>query len=290
MSNLQYPFKFLATLLLGIFLGIAVNSWSVSATATLPSQGPEPLIPAYRGLDASVYVQTAAEYRACCLQTYNAATQSLKAKVEKAGNTPLPLAFVADLDETVLDNAGFQTLQIMRNISFEKSIWDQWQSKYQDQVAFIPGAKDFILTAKKLGVFPVFISNRDETYRAQTKEILTRLGIPIEKENQLKLAMTTSDKTRRRLEAEGEYQVLLYLGDNLRDFDEVFKTCPLPDKNLTTLQKASLARKQAVDARQVLFGDKWFILPNPVYGEWTVATTRSKEDENLLVPPPIGLK
>src|SRR5438552_14772579 len=39
--------------------------------------------PANRNLDASLYVQTAAEYRACCYQAYNLAVARLKEKRNK---------------------------------------------------------------------------------------------------------------------------------------------------------------------------------------------------------------
>src|SRR3954466_13712198 len=74
--------------------------------------------PPHRGLDASLYMQTAAEYRACCYQAYHLAALRLRnaAAARKPGEK---LAVVMDLDETVLDNAGFQAMQLRSLIAFD---------------------------------------------------------------------------------------------------------------------------------------------------------------------------
>ena len=68
--------------------------------------------------------------------------------------------------------------------------------------------------------------------------------------------------------AEEQFRVLLYFGDNLRDFSEDFKVKP----GQTTVA----GRAAQVDAAADKWGKSWFILPNPSYGEW----------ERLLHPNP----
>src|SRR5262249_7079252 len=69
-------------------------------------------------LYADLWVQTSAEYIACCLQTYQLAGDRVEKEVEKLRadevNVPndqrgQPPAVIMDLDETVLDNAVYQT-------------------------------------------------------------------------------------------------------------------------------------------------------------------------------------
>lgn len=275
------------SLVMGFLLGIC---FTVAATRLPASMGqapaPEQQAPAYRGLDAGLYMMTSAEYRACCYQTFTWAKQVLQTKLEKATRNGKPLAVVADLDETLIDNGAYQSMQIRRNIGFDKALWNVWQEKYGDEVQLIPGAGEFVKQAREAGVALVYISNRDETYREPLKKALDRLGIGIANENQLKLATDTSNKTKRRAEAEEQYQVLVYLGDNLRDFDETFRTVTLADKKIETLQAAIAQRKQMVDQHRAKFGDQWIILPNPAYGEWTVPSTKSKDDQELLTAPP----
>lgn len=54
--------------------------------------------------------------------------------------------------------------------------------------------------------------------------------------------------------------VLAYLGDNLSDFPESFD---IP------LGTPPSERRLKVEALAENFGTRWFMLPNPVYGDWT---------------------
>src|SRR5262245_38294632 len=66
------------------------------AQQAMPTFKPE--APANRNLDAGLYMQTSAEYRACCYQAYNLAAARLEALVkEKQGEPKRPLAVVLDL-------------------------------------------------------------------------------------------------------------------------------------------------------------------------------------------------
>jgi 5'-nucleotidase (lipoprotein e(P4) family) len=257
----------------------AQDSQTPRAPATFKAEEP-----AYRGLDANLFMQTAAEYRACCYQAYNLATIRLReecaAHKDKAGK----LAVVLDLDETVLDNAGFQAMQLRSNLAYDQRLWDVWEEKQGDMVGLVPGAKDFILEAGKLGVVVVYISNRNDKFREQTKAMLKRLGIPIENDAQLKLATNTSDKTERRKETERDFNVLLYVGDNLRDFDEKFRCRKLESRSSEELEKAIKERSDKVDETRMEWGRKWIILPNTAYGEWMKPLGSGKADLERLVP------
>src|SRR5262249_41229623 len=134
--------------------------------------------PIYRGLDANLYMQTAAEYRACCYQAYNLAAVRVKENLATGGYDPAKCAVVMDLDETVLDNAGFQSMTLRSGLANDPRLWDMWEEKYSDAVGLIPGAKDFILATQKLGVHVFYISNRSSTFASSTEKALQRLGIP----------------------------------------------------------------------------------------------------------------
>jgi acid phosphatase len=250
--------------------------------------------PPYRGLDGNLYMQTAAEYRACCYQAYNLATQRLNERLVecKKDKPKLPLAVVFDLDETVLDNAGFEAMLLRSGLDFDLRLWKSWEQNDSDKVALIPGALEFITACRQANVTPVYISNRDEEFRKQTKEVLNRLKIGIEDEKQLKLATreTGSSKHSRRLQAEKEFAILLYLGDQLRDFHEMF-LCSVDNTNPAKrsddpakLVAAIAQRKERVDANRDRWGKDWIVLPNSSYGEWTKPFGRGVKDLDLLVP------
>lgn len=255
-------------LLIGVVAGAC---WSLAGQAP-PAFKKE--VPANRSLDANLFMQASAEYRACCLQAFNLAEERLKEATQKLrGEGTKPLAVVLDLDETVLDNAGFQAMMIRSGLAYDQRLWDLWEKDYGANVGLIPGAKAFLDSAKNMGVSLVYISNRNDRYKAETMATLKRLGIEVP-EAQLLLATTTSDKTARRAKAAEQFEIALLIGDNLRDFDDRYR--------FDTIS----ARNQRVDAAKSEFGTRWIILPNPAYGDWTKAFQFSEADQNLLVPTP----
>jgi 5'-nucleotidase (lipoprotein e(P4) family) len=240
--------------------------------------------PPYRGLDANLYMRSAAEYRACCFQAFNLAAERLKAAVAAAHSTDR-LAVILDLDETILDNSGFQAAQTRSNLAFDQRLWELWELHEGERVGLVPGAKEFVTAAVSLGVTPIYISSRDRTYHEQTKQVLARLQLPLSDDRWLMLADATtgSDKTSRRTAAEKEFSVVLLIGDNLRDFDEAFRfssTLVAAGKR----NEAIDARAVAVDRRRAEFGDRFIILPNPAYGEWNKVLGHGLADLDLLAP------
>lgn len=242
----------------------------------------KPEAPANRSLDANLYMQTAAEYRACCYQAFNLA--SLRLQLALAKKPAKPAAVVLDLDETVLDNGGFQAMQLRSGLAYDQRLWDIWEERNWENVSFIPGAKEFLDEAAKAKVAVVFISNRNEKFRDSTKKLLKHLEIPLLDEGHLLLSTDSSDKTKRRQAVEMKYEVLLYVGDNLRDFDDAFRCKKLDNPTMEERRQAVRERHVVVDKQRATFGDKWIILPNCAYGEWTKPLSQSRGDLELLAP------
>jgi len=114
----------------------------------------------------------------------------------------------------------------------------------------------------------VYISNRLESLKDSTVRALAHNGIStqgLEVGAELRLLLkpekSTSNKQERLRQVEEKYHVVAYLGDNLGDFPEV----PEPPQNLA---QQLAARSQHVDSAADLWGTRWFMLPNPVYGSW----------------------
>jgi 5'-nucleotidase (lipoprotein e(P4) family) len=255
------------SLLFVLLLGVALGAGGMWGAQRWRAPAVPPLNPQQRTLDADLYVQTAAEYRACCLQAYRLATERLRARAKGPGKPP---AVVLDLDETVLDNSPFQTYLYRYNLAYSDPLWEDWEKNYPDEVLLVPGAKGFIEEAEKLGVTVIYVSNRLQKYRPATVAVLTRLGLNVKDLDRRLLLKegNNSDKTDRRQRVERDHRVLLYVGDNLRDFSEEF-VAPRIDKDDPAAQnKAIAARAAQVDRQQARWGDDWIILPNPVYGEW----------------------
>ena len=62
-----------------------------------------------------------------------------------------------------------------------------------------------------------------------------------------------------------DHNIVLLIGDNLGDFSEVFD-----------FRRGNLG-KEDVDSLKSLFGSRYIILPNPMYGDWDKALARGKK-------------
>ena len=238
------------------------------------SAKPPTLFPAGWQLGSVLYMQTAAEYHASCLQTYRCAAARLKELLRSSKSDHRKSAVVLDLDETVLDNSTFESFILQNNAVYNDSLWQRFEREHWDEVELLPGAQEFIELAERQGVTVVFISNRSETNRQFTVKALQNLGINCDKIDErlfLKKPEESSDKTPRRQAVNDQYRVLLYLGDNLRDFSETLAFPKLRTANNDSLLLAIQSRQAQVEAAHDHWGVDWFVFPNPAYGEWQKA-------------------
>jgi len=124
-------------------------------------------------INATLWMQHSAEYRACCLQTYKLAKVALAENL-KAKQTDKPAAVVLDIDETVLDNSYYEAYMAAEATSFRDSTWAIWTSKAD--ATEVPGAIDFLKYAQSLGVEIIFISNRYPEELEPTMANMKKLG------------------------------------------------------------------------------------------------------------------
>ena len=198
-------------------------------------------------LNPTLYMQSAAEYRASALQTYQNARRALDAALEE--EAALPPAVILDLDETALDNSAFAARMIAKGAPFSfGSDWSAWVS--ESASAAIPGVQEFLAYARSRGVTPVYITNRTTDMEAATRTNLEKLGFPVGAGRLLLRAPDgTTDKTARRNDVASRYRVLLLFGDDVNDFT--------PRATLT---------------EDAPWGSRWFMLPNAIYGSWLSGT------------------
>lgn len=284
------PLLFLAGLVVGVGVG-AGGRWppEPAASAQVPALATNPQ---ESSLVANLYVQTAAEHHACCLQTFRLAAERLEAWLKEHKETDKKPAVVLDLDETVLDNSPFQTFLDRYRLPYEERYWDIWEKEYPQEVRAIPGARAFIAAAEKQGVTPFYLSNRSEKNRASTVKALAHLGISTDRiADRLLLSTDTSDKTARRKKVAEGHAVLMLIGDNLRDLSEEFVVPKREPDDEAGQRKAIRDRRDRVDANRGRWGVDWFILPNPVYGEWQQplgSDPRGKMNPTTMRPPRSG--
>jgi 5'-nucleotidase (lipoprotein e(P4) family) len=206
------------------------------------------------------WVRESAEYQALATQVFVDATDALRA----ARKGPKPWAVVLDLDETVLDNSQYQVEIDQRGESYGSESWRAWVER--EEAGAVPGARAFLEAARARGASIVFLSNRKVAAEAATQANLQALNLWSEGDL-LCLQADTKDKAPRRAQLQdgvgacslGEpTRVGLYLGDNINDFP--------------------LAGERGAPAPLSLVGRQYFVLPNPMYGEFTTERTRVADE------------
>ena len=192
------------------------------------------------------WITKSREYKAVCLQTYANASEKLEPAVQKELDQ---WAIVMDLDETVLDNSGYQRQLEVNSASHSQEAWEVWVSR--SEAGLVPGAKEFI---KRVRTLPrgriIFISNRYARGIEATLLNLKKHGLTSANDIYLLRANRQDTKSNRRQEVSkgtgrmaslGAFKVLAWFGDAAHDF---------PDDS------------------KLKWGTHKFMLPNPVYGNW----------------------
>ena len=215
-----------------------------------------------------LYAQSSAEYEASNIQTYVNAKSALDralndvtwtAAIEQKDNFEnKPPAIILDIDETVLNNVPFQARSIMGGQSYPTGWLDWMLEESSDAVA---GVSDFLEYSQSKGVKIFYVTNRIAVAEDATRNNLKKLGLPLDTDRDVLLMKNengwTSDKVSRRKLVAKDYRILLLIGDQLGDF------LPLDE---TTLELD--ARKELADTYKHMWGSKWFMITNPMYGRW----------------------
>jgi acid phosphatase len=227
-------------------------------------------------LNATVWFQTSVERDLVFREIYRAAGEKLPAALADKGwdalprsdrdNDPsaLPPAIIVDVDETVLDNSPSQVRQIRKGGEFNDADWDAWVQ--QRAAKPLPGALEFLNAAARQGVTVFYISNRSAAQAEATVDNLRRAGFPIAGADQFLGKGTVvegcvakgSDKGCRRQSVGRGYRVLMQFGDQVGDFVDI-------------ASNTRDGRSQAIAPYADWVGERWWTLPNPVYGSWEPA-------------------
>lgn len=210
---------------------------------------------------AVLWQQTSAEYEALCYQSFNIAKyrilqQHQSGDITNKKNIP---AVVMDIDETVLDNSAYYAKLIIENKEYSEKSWNEWVETASAQA--IPGAQDFIQFLIQNGIEVIFITNRSQQQREATFQNLSKFGIEVKPEN-FYFRDDTPDKAERKSQITPDFDVLLYIGDNLRDLSELFDQL-----ELNVSQRKQMLQSEIKNE----FGNNLILLPNSIYGDWKKA-------------------
>jgi 5'-nucleotidase (lipoprotein e(P4) family) len=198
------------------------------------------------------WVESSAEYEALTRQTFAEAARRLDqlAPVVPAGRWGV----ILDADETVLNNIAYARRQLAHDNAYTDRTWAEW---VRDEAATaVPGARSFTHHVHVLGGHVVIVTNRADSLCGPTRANLRAVGI----EADLVLCMPPhgEDKNPRFASVEngtaspdlGPLDVLEWMGDNIQDFPHLTQAI------------------RGDSTGFALFGRRYFVLPNPVYGSW----------------------
>jgi len=216
-------------------------------------------------LNAVLWMQRSAEYKALCTQNYHLAKTMLDmalkdknwtAALEQTNNFKnLHPAVILDVDETVLDNLPLEAQLIQSDKQYNDSLWNAWCDLREAKP--IAGALDFCTYAESRGVTVFYVTNRKDPLKEVTRDNLEKVGFPLDDAIETVLTRSkSSDKGERRSQISGNYRILLLIGDNNGDFASGFTGA------------SETVRDSLVSEYDKYWGTKWIVLPNPVYGDW----------------------
>jgi 5'-nucleotidase (lipoprotein e(P4) family) len=262
-------------------LALALAGCATTATTTTPApQGPA----ADDRLNATLWFQKGLERDMVYRTVYRAAAQRLDAALADPTWDALPRqdrvvdarglkpAIIVDVDETVLDNAPSQVRQIRAGSEFEPGTWDAWVAEHKARP--LAGAAEFLSAAARRGVTVFYITNRKAYAVDATTQNLRDTGFPVAAASQVLGAGTEvegcetkspSDKSCRRQLVGRTHRVLMQFGDQTGDF-------------VAAASSAQESRAAAVAPYADWLGERWFVLPNPMYGSWEDGVVGKEKD------------
>ncbi|OYU04696.1 MAG: acid phosphatase [Pseudomonas sp. PGPPP1] len=236
--------------------------------------------PANDQLDAVLWTQTSIEHELIYTQVFASATRQLDAALADPTWDALPLpprnlaglppAVVVDIDETVLDNVPLNARDILSNQVYSYDRWNTWVDQAKAQA--LPGAVSFLQAADKKGITVYYITNREHSQVQATVNNLRLRGFPVAHNEQVLAAGTPTGhceqagygKNCRRQWVASHARVLMLAGDSLGDFVQA-------EHNTLADQRKAAAPYLA------WLGQRWFVLPNPTYGNWYSAPYGDQE-------------
>jgi len=257
----------LVALILMVALGCA------SQRPPVVAQAPEP--PASDLLNAVLWMQRSVEYKASALTAFALARIRLDQaladkdwtaapKEQTGAYQSLPPAIILDVDESILDNSGYQAWMTLKGTTFDSKTWNAYVNTVTSQA--IPGAVEFARYADSKGVKVFYVSNRTADEEPATRKNLEKFGFPTGG-NVDTMLMTRkqpdwgSAKGTRRAFVARSYRILINVGDNFGDFVDDYRG-------------GEAERLKVMEDNQARWGREWIMIANPSYGSFESAPYR----------------
>jgi acid phosphatase len=287
MNPPRLPAVVLLLVLAGCTAGPRLQRATTAREVKPPLAAEAPRVAPDDELDATLWTQRAVEHDLVFREVYRNAREKLPEALADPSWNALPRedregsaagrppAVILDVDEAVLDNSPYQARLVRSGEEFSEYTWSRW---CQEEAARpLPGAVEFTRFAADRGVAVYYLSNRAEDLDRVTLANLRKAGFPVSGDDSF-LGLGTvvegceqygSDKGCRRRLVGRSHRVVMQFGDQLGDFVDVIANTPD-------------GRGKSVEPYLDWIGERWWVLPNPMYGSWEPAQfdndwTRSRE-------------
>ncbi len=254
--------RWLAILVLIVALG--------STAPVVAQQATDP--PASDLLNAVLWMQRSVEYKASALTAFALARIRLDQALadpnwtgvprEQTGAYQLlPTAVILDIDETILDNSGYQAWMALKGTTFAPKTWNAYVNTVTSLP--IPGALEFAQYADSKGVKVFYVTNRTTEEEPATRKNLEKFGFPMGGTADTMLMTGKqpdwgSAKGTRRAHVARSYRVLLNVGDNFGDFVDEYRG-------------SEAERLKVLEQHKDRWGREWIMIANPSYGSFESA-------------------
>ncbi len=244
----------------GLAGGLLAGSWVANA----PSASAAGDDPVQNILSAAVaWRVTAAERDMLHRQGFNIARERLDAALERRRKKRhrrgrrKPLAFISDIDDTVLSTDPYWKLLIeARKQALDDPLWDEWIAGNGPTAT--PGAVAFTQYAKRKGVQIFYVSNRDQGENTQKYGVanLRKVGMAFADDAHVTMQRDTSNKEPAQQAIAARYEIIAYLGDNLNDFSRRYYVTGVEERRRLATQDADT------------YGHSRILFPNNTDGHW----------------------
>ncbi len=221
------------------------------------------------------WYRDSSEQRALYNQVFGVGAKYISNWISENDPEPKTWGVVLDIDETALDNSWY--FKKCTDLTTTEDGFSHYVAIPGKSVA-LPGAVAFTCSVKKNGGYVSLVSNRDGSYKDATGKVLDATIANLKHEgicfDQVVLANQKDSKhpsdKNPRFDAiqSGNYdanqmvwsnklpahKVIAYFGDNVQDFPK--------------FKQAKTYSLSPNDKAFGIFGNGYFILPNPLYGSW----------------------
>jgi 5'-nucleotidase (lipoprotein e(P4) family) len=204
--------------------------------------------------EAVRWASDSAEHRALFLEVYRVATAHVEK--EAAGRAPGSWGVILDADETTIDNSAYLRERALAGQPFDAASWRAWCARRE--AVPLPGAAAFLAHVHALGGKIAIVTNRTAAECPDTEAVFRARRLAYDAMLCMPAGGSSDKNPRFEAVARGTtpaglppLDVVAFVGDNILDFPGL----------------SQQIRKQGDDAF-ALFGVRYFLLPNPMYGSW----------------------